>query len=276
MINPHANQPTSPAALIRSLWQHRELIKQMTRREVVGRYRGSIMGLAWSFFNPVMMLAVYTFVFSVAFNARWGTGNESKTEFSLILFAGLIVYTLFAECINRAPSLILSNVNYVKKVVFPLEILPWVSLGSALFHMAISLFVWFIFYFAMHLSLNWTFLFFPLVLLPLVMFIMGISWFLASLAVFLRDIAQVVGVLTTMLMFLSGVFFQVSSLPEKFRPFLYANPLAFIIEQARDVLIWGKQPDWVWLSVITLCAMLFAIMGFAWFQKTRKGFADVI
>lgn len=262
--------------LVGSLVVHRELIWVMTKREVVGRYRGSVMGIAWSFLNPVLMLAVYTFVFSVVFKARWNAGSDSKTEFAVVLFAGMIVYSLFAECVNRSPSLILSNVNYVKKVVFPLEILAWVALGSALFHMAISLLVWIIFYASINLSLNWTILFLPLVLFPLVMFIMGISWVLASLGVYLRDIAQMVGVATTILMFLSPVFFPVASLPEKYRPFIYANPLTFIIEQARDVLIWGKLPDWTWLGVYSLGGIIVALAGFAWFQKTRKGFADVL
>lgn len=269
-----------PTSLLRqfigSLVSHRELIWTMTKREVIGRYRGSVMGIAWSFLNPLLMLAVYTFVFSVVFKSRWGAGSDSKTEFAVVLFAGMIIYSLFSECINRAPSLILSNVNYVKKVVFPLEILAWASLGSALFHMAISLLVWLIFYAALNLSLNWTILFLPLILFPLVMFIMGISWFLASLGVYLRDIAQVVGVATTILMFLTPIFFPVASLPEKYRPLIYANPLTFIIEQARDVLIWGKLPDWTWLGIYTLGGALVAFAGFAWFQKTRKGFADVL
>ena len=132
----------SPHEMVASLWRHRELIKASAKREVLGRYRGSFFGLLWSFFNPILMLAVYTFVFSEVFNARWTVGSESKTEFALVLFAGLIVFTLFAECINRAPGLILSNVNYVKKVVFPLEILPFVTLLSVMFHGAISLWVW--------------------------------------------------------------------------------------------------------------------------------------
>jgi lipopolysaccharide transport system permease protein len=139
-INPHAAQPTSLLALGKSLWRNRQLILQMTQREVVGRYKGSVMGLAWSFFNPVFMLAVYTFVFSVIFKSRWGVGGEeSKTQFAVVLFVGMMVHGLFAEVHNRAPSLILSNVNYVKKVVFPLEILPVIAMGAALFHCLISL-----------------------------------------------------------------------------------------------------------------------------------------
>ena len=266
----------SPMGIISSLLDHRQLIRAMVKREVLGRYRGSVMGILWSFLHPVLMLAVYTFVFSVVFKARWSGGNESKTEFAVVLFAGMIVFSLFAECINRAPMMIIANVNYVKKVVFPLEILPWISLGSALFHLVISLGVWLIFFAAVNLSVNWTVLLLPLVLFPLMMFTMGLSWFLAALGVYLRDAAQAVGIVTTILMFLSPIFFPVSSLPLEYRPLIYANPLTFIIEQARDVLVWGRMPDWPLLGVYTLAGLIVASLGFAWFQKTRRGFADVI
>ena len=266
----------SPMGIISSLLDHRQLIRAMVKREVLGRYRGSVMGILWSFLHPVLMLAVYTFVFSVVFKARWSGGNESKTEFAVVLFAGMIVFSLFAECINRAPMMIIANANYVKKVVFPLEILPWVSLGSALFHMIISLGVWLIFFAAVNLSVNWTVLLLPLVLFPLMMFTMGLSWFLAALGVYLRDAAQAVGIVTTILMFLSPIFFPVSSLPLEYRPLIYANPLTFIIEEARDVLVWGRMPDWPLLGIYTLAGLIVACLGFAWFQKTRRGFADVI
>jgi lipopolysaccharide transport system permease protein len=276
-MNPHASQPTSLAALARSLWRNRQLIAQMTRREVVGRYKGSVLGLAWSFFNPVFMLAVYTFVFSVVFKARWGGGgDESKTQFAVVLFVGMIVHSLFSEVFNRAPSLVLSNVNYVKKVVFPLEILPVVAMGAALFHSFVSLGVLLTAFAIFNGYLNWTAVFIPLVLLPLVILTIGFAWALASLGVFLRDVGQSIGIITTMLMFLSPVFYPVSALPEKIRPFIMANPLTFIIEQARATLIWGRLPDLVGLGIYTLVATAFAWAGYAWFQKTRKGFADVL
>ena len=136
----------------------------MVRREVVGRYRGSMMGLLWSFLNPILMLAVYTFVFSEVFKAKWGTGSdETKADFALILFVGMIVHGIFAECVNRAPSLILSNVNFVKKVVFPLEILPWVAMGATLFHATVSVAVWALFFVIIKGYLPWTIVFLPLV-----------------------------------------------------------------------------------------------------------------
>jgi lipopolysaccharide transport system permease protein len=276
-INPHAAQPTSLVALGKSLWRNRQLILQMTKREVVGRYKGSALGLVWSFLNPVFMLAVYTFVFSVVFKARWGVGGEeSKTQFAVVLFVGMIVHGLFAEVLNRAPGLILSNVNYVKKVFFPLEILPVVSMGAALFHSLISLGVLLIAFALFNGYLHWTAVLAPLVVLPLVILTLGLAWMLASLGVFLRDVGQTIGIITTVMLFLAPVFYPVTALPEEMRPWIMANPLTFIIEQTREVLIWGRVPDWTGLGTYTLVATAIAWAGYAWFQKTRKGFADVL
>ena len=277
-MNPHAAQPTSIMALARSLWRNRQLIVQMTKREVVGRYQGSAMGLAWSFLNPVFMLVVYTFVFSEIFKSRWGGigGDDSKTQFAVVLFVGMIVLSLFSEVLNRAPGLILSNVNYVKKVVFPIEILPVIAMGAALFHSLISLGVLLAAFALFNGYLHWTAVFTPLVLLPLVILTMGLAWMLASLGVFLRDVGQTIGIITTVLMFLSPVFYPITAVPERFRPIIMANPLTFIIEQAREVLIWGHLPNWLGLGTYTLVAVALAWAGYAWFQKTRKGFADVL
>ena len=276
-INPHAAQPTSLVALAKSLWRNRQLIIQMTKREVVGRYKGSAMGLAWSFFNPVFMLAVYTFVFSVVFKARWGVGGEdSKTLFAVVLFVGMIVHGLFAEVLNRAPTLILSNVNYVKKVVFPLEILPVISMAAALFHSMISLCVLLIAFVVFNGFMHWTVIFIPLILLPFVIFTLGLAWMLASIGVFLRDVGQVIGMVTTVMMFLAPVFYPLTAVPEKYIPFIMANPLTFIIQQAREVLIFGHIPNWIGIGIYTLVAIVVAWLGYALFQKTRKGFADVL
>ena len=275
-MNPHAAHPASPASMLRSLWGNRELIVQMARREVIGRYKGSLMGLMWSFLNPVFMLAVYSFVFSVAFKARWSGGNESQTQFAVVLFSGMIVHALFAEVLNRAPGIILGNVNYVKKVVFPLEILTVVSLCAALFHALVSLLVLLVAFSMMNGFIHWTMIFAPLVLLPLMILSLGFGWMLSSLGVFVRDIGQLIVVLTSALMFLSPVFYPVSALPETVQPWLQLNPLTFIIEQTREVLIWGRLPDWKGLTIYFVGASIFAWLGYFWFQKTRKGFADVL
>lgn len=267
----------SPREMVASFWRNRSLIFTLTKREVVGRYRGSLMGMAWSFFNPILMLLIYTFVFSEVFKARWGVGGEeSKADFAIILFVGMIVHGLFAECLNRAPGLILANVNYVKKVIFPLEILPWVAFSSALFHSSISLFVLLAAQLVLSQQIVWTVLLFPLVLLPLVLATMGFAWFLAGLGVYVRDIGQITGMLTTVLMFVSPVFYPISALPTQYQAWIQLNPLTFIIEEGRNTLIFGKVPDfWHW-GYMSALGLLIAWAGFVWFQKIRKGFADVL
>lgn len=270
------NFSATPKEMVASLIRNRGLISALIKREVVGRYRGSFVGILWSFLNPVFMLAVYTFVFSVVFKARWGAGSDSKTEFALVLFAGLIMFNLFAECVGRAPSLILNNVNYVKKVVFPLEILPWVTMGAALFHIFVSLGVWIVVYVIFYGAPSPTLLLLPVVMVPLVLFIMGVSWALASLGVYLRDVSQFIGIVITVMMFMSPIFYPVTALPEEYRSLLLLNPLTPAIQMARDVMFWRNFPDFLTLAFYYFGAIVIAFLGFAWFQKTRKGFADVL
>jgi lipopolysaccharide transport system permease protein len=263
--------PTTPREMAASLWRNRSLVMALCKREIAGRYRGSLLGMFWSFFHPVFMLAVYTFVFSVVFQARWGSGSGSKTEFALVLFAGLIVFNLFAECVNRSPALILLNVNYVKKVIFPLEILPWVTLSAALFHAGVSLFVWLVAYVLLFGLPHMTVLYVPLVIFPLCLFTVGISWALASLGVYLRDVAQVVGILTTVLMFLSPIFYPVTALPERYRPLLLLNPLMPVLEQVRSVLYFGNSPDWRLLGGCYLVMSCVRGLGLPGFRRRVRG-----
>jgi len=275
--NPHVAHSVSINAMLRSLWLNRQILLQMTTRDVIGRYKGSTLGLMWSFLTPLFMLLVYTFVFSVVFKARWGVAEqETKAQFALVLFVGLIVNGLFAEVLNRAPGLILGSANYVKKVVFPLEVLPVISIGTALFHSLASLLVFLIGFLVVNGFLQWTTVFIPFVLLPLAIFTLGVSWVLASLGVFVRDIAQTVVIATTTIMFLAPVFYPLTAVPLQFRAVIMSNPLTLIIEQARQVLIWGHAPDWAALGLYTLIALASAWAGYAWFQRTRRGFADVL
>lgn len=234
------------------------------------------MGLLWSFFNPVLMLAVYTFVFSVVFKARWSGGSDSKTEFALVLFAGLIVFNLFSECLNRAPMLIISNVNYVKKVIFPLEILPIITLGAAAFHFLVSFIVWLIFYAIFFGIPPATIFLMPIIMMPLILLIVGLSWLLASLGAYLRDVGQIIGMITMVLMFMSPIFYPIAALPEKYQLYMQLSPLTFVIEQARNVMIWGSYVNWSRWGSWMIISLAVAWLGFAWFQKTRKGFADVL
>jgi lipopolysaccharide transport system permease protein len=253
------------------------MIYQMARREVVGRYRGSLMGLAWSIFHPILMLAIYTFVFSTVFKARWGVdADESRVDFAVVLFVGMIVHGLFSECINRAPQLIIGNATYVKKVVFPLETLPWIAMATALFHAGISVSVLLVAWLLLTHSLPWTTILLPLILAPLILATMGLAWFLAATAVYLRDVAQTTGIFTTMLLFLSPVFYPLSALPADFQTLILLNPLTFVIEESRKALIWGRPPDWAGLGLYAVASVLVAWGGFWWFQRTRSGFADVL
>jgi lipopolysaccharide transport system permease protein len=276
-VNPHASFSISPRSLGESLWRNRQLVVQMAKRDITGRYKGSILGLTWSFFNPILMLTVYTFVFSEIFRSRWAEGQtDNKTQFAIILFVGIIVLNLFGEVMNRSPGTILENVNYVKKVIFPLEIISVVTVCTALFHAAISMIVLIVACLIFNGHINWTVIFVPFVFLPLVILNLGMSWILASLGVYLRDVNQTVAIITTILMFLSPVFYPVSAVPKVFQKFIMANPLTFIIEQAREVIVWGRTPNWHGLFFYTFVAILIALGGYVWFQKTRKGFADVL
>jgi lipopolysaccharide transport system permease protein len=266
----------SPMEALRSMWCNGGLLVTLTKREVVGRYRGSVMGILWSFLNPLFMLLVYTFVFSVVFQARWGTGVESKADFAIYLFVGLIVFNLFAECVSRSPTLITQNVNYVKKVVFPIEILPCVSLGSALFHGAVSLGVWTVFYWYWKGCPQVTAILVPLVVLPFIIFTLGLSWLLASLGVFLRDISQIISLALSVLMFLSPVFYPTTALPLPLQNLMRLNPLANTIEALRALLLFGTLPETTSYLVHLTVACIFASLSFAWFQKTRRAFADVL
>jgi len=223
------------------------------------------------------MLTIYTLVFSVVFQARWGGNTETnKIEFALILFAGLLVFNIFSEVISRAPSLITSNANYVKKVVFPLEILPIVALGSALFHAMISLIILIIGVYIALGGINWTIILFPLVVLPLLLVILGMTWFLSSLGVYLRDVGQIVTVVIPALMFLTPIFYPISSIPKELQFIYYFNPLGYVVEDTRRVLVWGELPHWEWIGYGMIIGTIIAVVGYIWFNKTRKGFADVI
>lgn len=266
----------SPQELFLSFLRNRALVGVLAKQEIIGRYRGSVFGFLWSFLNPLLMLAVYTFIFSVVFNARWGANSNSKSEFALVLFAGLMTYSVFSESVSRASGLIIANKNYVKKIVFPLEILPWVIIGSSMFHWLVSALVWMAFYFAAFGNLQLTSLWVPVVMLPLVLFTAGLSWALASLGVYLRDVSQIVGALLTVMLFLSPVFYPVSSLPPEYQDFIFLNPITAAVEQVRAVMIWGVPPDFELLGKYFLASCLVCWLGFVWFQKTRQGFSDVL
>ncbi|RUX07642.1 MAG: ABC transporter permease [Mesorhizobium sp.] len=263
------------------LMRHITLTLPLIRREIAGRYRGSVFGLLWSLLNPLFMLAVYTFVFGVVMKSRWTipdqqSATHSTGEFAVILFCGLIVFQFFAEVVSLAPGLIVNNANYVKKIVFPVQILPLVSAGAALFHTAVSLLVLLAFVYVIFDHIPLTLYLAPVVFAPLILMVLGIAWLLASIGVYFRDMNQIVAPLVTATMFLSPVFFQRASLPAWLQPWLSLNPLAIPVESFRDVVIFGVLPDWTSLGYYSCAAIVVAGLGYQFFQKTRRGFADVL
>lgn len=252
-------------------------IWQMTRREVLGRYRGSLMGLAWSVLTPLLMLGVYSLVFVGIFQSRWpGMETGGGVAFALQIFAGLLVFNLFAEVMNRAPRLVLEQPNLVKKVVFPLEILPWVSLIAAVFHMLLSLVILIGAAAFILDGVPVSAVAAPLVLACMIPFLLGMAWFLAALGVFLRDVGQVMSPVVTAAMFLSPVFYSLESLSAGFQFWMRLNPLTLIIEELRRTVLLGDWPHWPLLGVYLVLSCGVAVAGAAFFKLTRKGFADVL
>ncbi len=278
-IEPHVvtslGLPT-PTSAVRSLWSHRELIRQLVARDVLLRYRGSYLGTLWTFLSPLILLVVFTLVFGVIFQARWSHGEGGTAQIALIFYSGLIVFNVFVESANRSPTLVLSNPNYVKKVVFPLDVLSIVVLGSALVHAVINLAVLAASELAILGFVPWTVVLLPIVLLPLLLMTLGFSWFLSALGVYVRDVGQLIGLVVTALMFLTPIFYPITAVPEDLR-FLYVlNPMTYILEDTRRVLLWGELPEWTAVAVETALGLVVAWLGYAWFHKTRKGFADVL
>lgn len=278
LVNSHRPFPGGLGSLLSSAWRERRLIHQLIRREVLGRYQGSMAGLLWSLLHPLLMLLVYTFVFSVVFEAKWPgvMGGEGRLRFALLLFMGVTCHGLLAEVITRAPTLVIGNANYVKKVVFPLESLGFTLVGSAAFHAMISLLILLVAKALWDGGLPVTALWLPVVLMPLVLMALGFAWLFAALGVFLRDLQQVSGLLATLMMFLAPVFYPATALPEPYRAWLYANPITVPVEQARTVLFAGMAPDAPLVATYWLVALVVMCFGFWWFQRSRRGFADVL
>jgi len=269
----------TPLEFIRSCSRYRDLIVQLMMREIAARYRGTALGLCWSFVTPLLMLLIYTCVFSIVMKARWGDHlhqSEGIAQFAMILYAGLIPYNMFAEIANRSSTLVLDSPNYVKKVAFPLEILPVVVVSAAMVNSLISIGVLVSLGFLVTGIFSHTFFLFPIVLIPLVLLCLGASWLLASLGVYARDIRNGMEIFVQMLLFLSPVFYPVSMVPESLRGFLALNPFTSILGNFRAVILWNEYPDWISWGLMTAATFVFALWAYLWFMRTRDGFADVM
>lgn len=274
---PMEGHSASPFAILANLRQHRHLLAQLTRREVQARYRGSYLGVLWSFLNPLFMLAVFSVVFGLIFQGRFtGHANESPVDFALQLFAGLIIFNVFAECMQRAPNLMLSNSNYVTKVVFPLEILPVTVVLNSLVNMLFGLAPLLVGIFIFRGHLPWTLLLWPLLMVPIFLLALGLTWLMSALGVFFRDLNELVGPLTQVLVYASAIFYPIERVPAAIQPILRLNPLAFLAAQSRDLAVWGTLPDWTGFGVVCGVSLLFATAAYAAFTRVKHAFADVL
>jgi len=259
-----------------SIVEHRFVIGQLAKRAILGRYRGTVLGLLWSLITPLLLLAVYTFVFGTILQVRWVSQSGGNAEFAAILFSGMLVHGILAECLTQASTLIVSNPQYVKKVVFPLEALPWVTVISAFFQGVISTGILLAYLFFVQGSIPWTAVLFPIPLFVLAFVCIAVGWLISATAVYLKDIAQMMGLLSTVLFFMAPILYPKTALPAEFQILLYLNPLTYIIEQFRAVVLWGELPNWNGLGLYGVASVVVAWASLAWFQKTRRGFADVL
>lgn len=258
---------------MREIFENRNLLRRMFRRDIETRYQGSIFGIMWAVATPLLLLAAYWLVIGRLLGAKWGVDGAG---YPLNLFAGLILHIFFAEVVGRSPDLILENGTYVKKVVFPLGILSMMAVLTALFHLLISVLLLLAGQIVWGEGVPLTWIHVPVVIFPLLPMTLGVSWFVSSLAVYVRDVRQVVALGLTLLMFLSPIFYPLDLIDETLRDWFYLNPLTLPIEQFRQVALNGTPPDWVALGIYSGIALLVALLGGLWFQKTKSGFPDVI
>ena len=258
--------------------RHADLLRQLCARDLRARYRQSWLGVAWIVLTPMAMLAVYTLVFRHVMQVRWpgaDDGASGDLAFAMRIYAGLAVFLFFAECVNRAPALVLEQPNLVKKVVFPLELLPWVSAATAGVGLGVAALLLCSLAWLSGLGLHATMLMLPLVWLPLLPWVLGLGWLLAGLGAYVRDVGQVLSLLVSALMFLSPVFFPVQALPQGVRSWLALNPLAPVMTSTRDVIA-GQLPSWGALAWVALAGGALAVLGALFFRRVRSGFADVV
>lgn len=260
---------------IHNLIEYRRLLGTLIARDMRVKYRDTFIGFWWMLIQPMLMLSTYALVFGVIFGSRWqNTGTTG--DFVLLLFCGLILYVMFSDTINRTTTVIRSQPNFIKKVVFPLEILPMVILGSAILSALINFSILFVLTLAINFSIQPTAILLPVIILPLLILLAGLAWGIASLSVFFPDLGQIITFLSSLLLFLSPVFFPLSAAPKLVQPFLMINPISFPIEQARNVVLLGKYPDWTGLAIYSIIACTIAFLGLWVFQRSRTAFADVV
>lgn len=262
--------------MLKTLYQNSYLLKQLVRQDIRQKYQGSALGMLWSLIVPILMLAIYTFMFSEVFQAKWDMDTSDKYQFVLMLFCGLSVFNMVGEVMGRATALMASNVNYVKKVIFPLEMLPVVIMISALFNCIISFMILILVRMLIYHSISKTiYLLFP-ALVPLIILTTGLGLLISAISVYLKDVGNVISVIITILMYMSPVFFPLSSVPENFRVVCGINPMTYIIENFRNIVLYEKSLDWKFFGISCLVSVCIYLLGEAVFRRAKEGFADVL
>ncbi|WP_130536268.1 ABC transporter permease [Thiomicrorhabdus indica] len=252
------------------------MLYQLIKKDLHSRYRGTLFGFFWAILLPLITLVMYTFVFNVVLGAKWGIENEKTFDFALMLFTGLILHAMLSDIITQAPNLIQSNPQLVKKIVFPTEKLPVVVLLNSLIHNSISLIILLLAIVVIKQELFFTWLLIPILWLPFLVLLIGVAWFLAAFGVFIKDISQISGSLSMFLLFMSPIFYPLSRLPENWHNWMYLNPLTFMIEQSRQIILYGNQPDWLGWAIYLMVAVSITALGYKVFGKLKRGFADAI
>jgi lipopolysaccharide transport system permease protein len=270
--------PPASQAIWHPLWQlpkRSELILSLAKRELLSRYKGSALGILWAILTPVVMIGIFTFIFAGIFGARFGT-THSSWDYALYLFCGLLPWTMFQETVQQSANTIVTHANLVKRVVFPLETLPVAqalsALGTQLFATIALLIAAIVIQHQLHLTVLWL----PLLLIPQLLFVLGSAWLIASLGVFLRDVAQGVSLILMAWMYLTPIIYPESIVPQRFRSFIDLNPFTPLVRSYRRIFLEGMAPDWSGLAYFTVIALLLFVFGYWWFARTRKNFADVI
>jgi len=269
---------TARRAVWRPLWelpQRFNLIFSLARRELAARYKGSVLGIVWALLTPVVMIAIFTFIFSGIFRARFGP-EGTAWDYALYLFCGLLPWTAFQEAVQLSSQTIVSHANLVKRVVFPLETLPVALALSTLANQLFGTLALVVAGLIIRRELHWTLLWLPVLVVPQLVATLGAAWFISSLGVFLRDIVQGVGLVLMAWMYLTPIIYPEQIVPEKFRFFINVNPFTPLVRNYRRIILEGASPDWAGLAYFTLFALAVFICGYWWFAKTRKNFADVI
>lgn len=250
------------------------LVFNLSKRDIESKYKGTNLGIIWALLNPIIMLSIYSFIFGFVFKAKWGVNTDGN--YTLIMFTGLLVHAFMAECIGKATTIYVNNVSYVKKVLFPLEALCWVTVLGALFQLVMGCVVYAVFCVISHQSVGFLALLFPIILAPLIFIAYSISLFLSSLGVYVRDMGQIIAVFIAIMLFMSPVFYPITAVPPEYRLFIYLNPITFIVESLRSVILFNKMFDLKGYLIYWGISIVMYFAAVSWFNKVKKGFSDVL